>query len=140
MSDTTTGTSQTLYPALRYADAHGAIRFLNESFGFVTDVVYDGSGDTVAHAQLRLGGPTGSVVMLGSASNSGPYPVKPPGELGGITGSVYCYVADVDAHCERARASGARIAIEPYATDYGTREYAAYDCEGYWWTFGTYRP
>jgi len=99
--------------------------------------VYDGPDDTVAHAQLRFGG---AIVMLGSASNSGPYKARTPRDLGGITGSVYCYVADVDAHCHRARLAGARIAMEPYTTDYGSREYAAYDCEDYWWTFGTYRP
>ncbi len=137
MSDTKAATAQVLYPAIRYSDAHAAIRFLNEAFGFVTDVVYEGPGDTVAHAQLRF---DGAIVMIGSATNGGPYPAKTPRELGGMTGSVYCYVADVDAHCKRARAAGARIAMEPYATDYGSREYAAYDCEDYWWTFGTYRP
>ncbi len=39
-----------------------------------------------------------------------------------------------------AHAAGARIAIEPSDTEYGSREYSAYDCENYWWTFGTYHP
>lgn len=42
MSDTKTATAQVLYPAIRYSDAHAAIRFLTEAFGFVTDVVYEG--------------------------------------------------------------------------------------------------
>ena len=37
-------------------------------------------------------------------------------------------------------AAGAQIAIEPRDTEYGSREYAAQDCEGYWWSFGTYHP
>ena len=130
-------TNQVLYPALRYTDAHAAIRWLIECFGFEKKVVYDGPGDTVAHAELTL---DGAVLMLGSEREGGVYPVKTPRQLGGLSGSVYVYVADPDAHCARARAAQARIALEPYATEYGTREYAAYDLEGYWWTFGSYHP
>ncbi len=129
--------TQVLYPAMRYSDAHAAIRWLCEAFGFVKQEVYEGPDNTVAHAQLTL---NGAVMMLGSAREGGQYPAKTPKQLGGITGSVYVYVADPDAHCARARTAGARIATEPYDTDYGSREYAAYDCEDYWWTFGTYRP
>jgi uncharacterized glyoxalase superfamily protein PhnB len=130
-------TQQVLYPAYRYTDARAAIRWLIEAFGFEKQEVYDGPDDTVAHAQLTL---DGAVFMLGSARDDGAYPGKTPKRLGGITGSIYVYVADPDAHCARARAAGARIALEPYDTDYGSREYAAYDLEGYWWSFGTYRP
>ncbi len=80
------------------------------------------------------------MLMLGSARDDGPYPAKTPRQLGGITGSIYVYVSDPDAHCARAREAGARIAMGPHETDHGSREYAAYDPEGYWWTFGTYRP
>jgi len=103
----------------------------------VPTLIVDGEGEQVAHAQLEL---DGAGLMLGSASESGVYPVKTPRALGGITGSVYAYVADPDEHCERARAAGAKIAIEPASIEYASREYAAADPEGYWWTFGTYRP
>jgi uncharacterized glyoxalase superfamily protein PhnB len=49
-------------------------------------------------------------------------------------------VADLDAHCARARRAGARIVREPVDTDYGSRDYAARDPEGNLWSFGTYRP
>ncbi len=137
MADTSSETTQVLYPSARYADAHAAIDWLCRAFGFEKQVVYDGSDGTVAHAQLTL---DGAVFMLGSARDEGAYPARTPKQLGGITGSIYVYVADPDAHCARARSAGARIALEPYATDYGTREYAAYDVENYWWTFGTYHP
>jgi uncharacterized glyoxalase superfamily protein PhnB len=130
-------TAQVLYPAQRYADARAAIRWLCEAFGLEEQVVYAGPGDTIAHAQLTL---NGAVLMLGSAREGGPYPAKTPQQLGGITGSIDVYVADPAAHAARARAAGARITLEPYDTDYGSREYSAYDCEDYWWTFGTYRP
>ncbi len=137
MTSLTSGTAQVLYPALRYTDAHAAIAWLCEAFGFEKQEVYDGPAGTVAHAQLTL---DGAVLMLGSAREDGVYPGRTPKQLGGITGSIYVYVADPDAHCARARAAAARIALEPYDTDYGSREYAAYDLEGYWWTFGTYHP
>ena len=57
-----------------------------------------------------------AIVMIGSAREGGIFPAKTP------------------------RAAGARMVVEPSDTEYGTREYAAYDCEDYWWTFGTYRP
>lgn len=135
--ETKVTTAQVLYPAMRYDDAHAAIAWLCEAFGFERRVVYDAPDGTVAHAELALGG---NLMMLGSARDGGDYPAKTPRTLGGITGSVYVYVADPDAHCARARAAGATIEIEPRDTDYGSREYAARDCEGYWWSFGTYRP
>ena len=52
------------------------------------------------------------------------------------------YVArdDVDAAYERARDAGATIVREPTETEYGSREFAVRDPEGYGWSFGTYRP
>ena len=137
MTHTTTQTTQVLYPAMRYANAHAAIDWLCKAFGCEKQAVYDGPDGTVAHAQLTL---DGAVFMLGGARDGGAYPARTPKQLAGITGSIYVYVADPDAHCARARAAGARITLEPYDTDYGTREYAAYDIEDYWWTFGTYHP
>jgi uncharacterized glyoxalase superfamily protein PhnB len=137
MAEMNVQTTQVLYPAQRYADARAAIRWLCEAFGFEEQVVYAGPDDTIAHAQLTL---NGAVLMLGSARDGGPYPAKTPRQVGGITGSIYVYVPDPDAHAARAKAAGARITLEPYDTEYGSREYSAYDCEDYWWTFGTYRP
>jgi hypothetical protein len=99
MTTTTSQTTQILYPALRYADAHAAIDWLCKAFGFVKQEVYDGPNGTVAHAQLTL---DGAVLMLGSARDDA-YPIKTPNQLGGNTGSIYVYVPDPDAHFERAR-------------------------------------
>ncbi len=137
MSNSEPQTTQVLYPALRYDDAHAAIDWLCRAFGFVRQVVHEGPDNTVAHAQLLL---AGGVVMLGSMREGGEYPVKTPRILGGLTGSIYVYVPDPDSHCAIARAAGARIVIDPSDTEYGSREYSAYDCEDYWWTFGTYHP
>jgi uncharacterized glyoxalase superfamily protein PhnB len=50
------------------------------------------------------------------------------------------YVDDVDAHCARARAAGAKIDHEPSLHDYGEdywadRSYGAHDLEQHQWWF-----
>jgi uncharacterized glyoxalase superfamily protein PhnB len=113
----------TVFPVLRYADAHAAIAFLVAAFGAERHAVY-ADGGTVQHAELRLGN---GIVMLGSGDVS-------------ANASVYVVVDDPDAHYARARAAGAEIVREPHDTDYGSREYGARDPEGNAWSFGTYQP
>jgi uncharacterized glyoxalase superfamily protein PhnB len=133
----------TIYPCLGYRDAPAAIRWLCDAFGFEERFVYPGGDDReVAHAELSLG--TG-IVMLGSASDDMPRvdTVAATGQeldFSRLPFSLYVAVDDVDAHHERAKAAGAEIVREPQDTDYGSREYAARDVEGYVWSFGTYRP
>ena len=51
-----------------------------------------------------------------------------------VVDGVLIYVEDVDAHCERARAGGARILSEPEDNPYaGQRQYRAEDPEGHRW-------
>jgi uncharacterized glyoxalase superfamily protein PhnB len=50
------------------------------------------------------------------------------------TQGVFIYLDDVDAHCERARAAGARIEKPPQDLPYG-RSYTAHDPEGHPWYF-----
>ena len=59
---------------------------------------------------------------------------------GANTQGLMVYVDDVDAHCERARAAGARVVSEPEVHDYGVeywadRSYGAIDPEGHLWWF-----
>jgi uncharacterized glyoxalase superfamily protein PhnB len=142
MSDTTsvqTRTSvQTFYPTLRYVDAPAAIAWLVKTFGFEEAANYPLDDGGVAHAELRF---HGGLIMLGSARHDA-YPVKSPAQLGGLTGGVYVGVPadDIESHYARTKAAGARIRNEIYDTDYGSREYSAFDPEGYLWSFGTYRP
>ncbi len=124
-------TAPTLYPTLRYTDAHGAIEFLERAFGFRRRVVYDGPDGTVAHAELAYGP---SILMLGSDRDD-----PRVGRRAG-TGWLYVAVDDADEHCRGAREAGAEIIAEPYDTDYGSRDYTALDPEGNQWHFGTYRP
>jgi uncharacterized glyoxalase superfamily protein PhnB len=121
-----------VWPTLRARDARGLIDFLVAAFGFEVAVVY-GEGDQVDHAQLRW--PLGGGVMLGSArpGDGDQWPLE-PGTFG-----AYVVCDDTDALCERARAAGAEILVEPHDQPYGSRDFMARDPEGNRWSFGTYR-
>jgi uncharacterized glyoxalase superfamily protein PhnB len=134
------GTKAVVIPALRYRDARAAIDFLCAGFGFTRHAVYDGPGNTIAHAQLVLGN---SMIMLGSAADEDDYAkwVKPPATREAVTTQgIYVVVADCDAHCAQARRAGAVILREPTDEDYGGRGYTCRDLEGNVWSFGTYDP
>jgi len=60
---------------------------------------------------------------------------KVPPRGGEVTHSVLVRIDDAHAHCERARANGARILMEPTDFEYGERQYLAEDFAGHQWTF-----
>ncbi len=126
----------TIVPTYRYRDVEAAMAFLIETFGFEAHGIdRDGDG-RVRRVELRHGA---GLVMLGR-HRGGWLESRIPDEVGGVTGSTYLVVADVDAHFHRARAAGALIARPLEDTDYGSREYSAWDLEGHLWHFGDYDP
>jgi uncharacterized glyoxalase superfamily protein PhnB len=131
--------SVSVVPGLRYRDAATAVDFLCRAFGFDRHLVVPGESGGVVHAQLRHGN---GLVMLGDAGDAEfDQWVKPPAAIGGVGNqSVYVIVDDVDAHCEKARAAGAEILMEPHDPDYGGRLYSCRDPEGHVWSFGSYDP
>lgn len=138
MNTTHTKTLQSIYPAVRYDDARAAIAWLKSALGFEEYVVYPGDGESIAHAELKLGG---NLIMLGNVKDDA-YG-KSPKSLGGVTGVVYIAFdtpAEIDAAYARAKAAGAEIVRELCDTDYGSHEFGVRDPEGHLWSFGTYRP
>jgi uncharacterized glyoxalase superfamily protein PhnB len=123
---------QTLFPTLKYDDAHAAIDFLERAFGFERHAVYEDDAGAVAHAELRFGD---EYVMLGSTSAG----EERFNQSAGHT-SLYVAVDNPDALHERAKEAGARIERQLTDQDYGSREFTARDPEGNLWSFGTYRP
>jgi uncharacterized glyoxalase superfamily protein PhnB len=120
--------TQSIYPTLRYHDAHAAIDWLERAFGAERKEVHE-AGDKILHAEVRI---EGDLVMIGSERDA-------PGPQVGAT-TVYVAIADPDAHHDRAVAAGAEVTSELADTDYGSRDYAVRDPEGNRWSFGTYRP
>jgi uncharacterized glyoxalase superfamily protein PhnB len=123
---------QSIYPVLKYEDAHAGIDFLERAFGFERHAVYEEESGGVGHAELRLGG---EYVMAGSTSEGDERFNQGAGKQ-----SVYVVVEDPDALHARAREAGATIEREPEDQHYGSREFTARDPEGNLWSFGTYRP
>lgn len=126
-----------IIPGMQYADAPAAIDWLERAFGFTRQlVVPDGNGG-IAHAQLLL---DGNMIMLGSARGPDEYGRTTPAEAGGVTMLISVTLDDPDAHHARAVAAGAEIIRAVEDMDYGGRSYAARDCGGHVWTFGSYDP
>lgn len=125
--------------SLRYADAPKMYDWLIEAFGFQKHAAfYSEDGTKLVHGELRMGD---SFVMLGSAEGTDfSSLVATPASLGGTTASPYIATDEIDARCERARAAGAEICMEPRDQPYGSRDFIAKDPEGHIWCFGTYRP
>ena len=120
-----------------YKDPVNAMKWLERAFGFeTTSLVTDAQGK-VGHAEMtyrnfpvdiagEFGGP-----LLGGAQ------MKSPLNLGGDASQfLRVEMAEgIDAHCEQARAAGARITAEPQTQFYGARTYRALDLEGHVWNF-----
>ena len=115
--------SAVVIPVLIYPDVRAAVSWLGEAFGFVERVRIGEDH----RSQLSFGD---GAVIIGDVRNE-----RRPPRAGEVTHSVMVRVDDVDAHCERARAHGARILMEPTDFEYGERQYAAEDPAGHRWTF-----
>ena len=128
--------------AVFYDDAAKAIPWLCGVFGFEVRLKVEGEGGRIEHSELVFGD---GLIMVGSAGGKSdrpvPLPCRSPRSLGGANTQTLCIcVDDVDEHCERARAAGARIVEEPSTQDYGEeywadRTYRAEDLEGHHWWF-----
>jgi uncharacterized glyoxalase superfamily protein PhnB len=128
--------------SLFYDDASTAIDWLCRAFGFEVRLKIEGEGGRIEHSELTFGdglicvGTTG-----GKSTRPVPLPAKSPRSLGGVVTQALCvYVDDVEAHCERAKAAGAKVLEPPTTSDYGEeywsdRSYRAVDLEGHQWWF-----
>jgi uncharacterized glyoxalase superfamily protein PhnB len=116
--------------AVVYQDPKAALAWLEKAFGFeLAMLIEDGEGN-LAHSEMRFGD---AAVMIG---NEWTQDHKSPKSIGGKnTQTVHIQIdTDVDAHCERARAAGAEILMEPATQFYGDRTYRCRDPEGHIWT------
>ena len=123
---------KTIYPVLKYEDAHAAIDFLERAFGCHRREVHEGQNGGVAHAVLTCGD---MFVMLASTNEGDPIYNQGAGKTG-----VYVVVDETDQLFDRARDAGAEVVLEPTDQDYGSRDFTVRDPEGNLWSFGTYAP
>jgi len=121
-----------LTSALCYRDPKAALKFLEAAFGFELAMLIEDNDGNLAHAEMSFGD---SVVMIGAEWTERH---KSPASIDGFnTQSVHIHLdGDIDAHCQRARAAGAEILMEPADQFYGDRTYRCRDLEGHFWTVG----
>jgi uncharacterized glyoxalase superfamily protein PhnB len=124
---------------LRYRDPARAVAWLCAAFGFNVHHVVKASNDDMMCAQLTLGSSMFIIGRVGDASFDAL--MKQPDEVGGAeTQLTYIVVADIDEHCQRAKRSGAAIAVELGDYEEGGRGYSCRDLEGHVWSFGSFDP
>ena len=118
-------------PSIIYRDNRAALKWLQRAFGFEPSEVLTDSKDNIVHAEMTYGD---GVVMVGSEFTSW---AKSPASVGGSnTQRVHVRLEKgIDEHCAWARATGAKIEMEPADQFYGDRTYIAVDPEGHHWSF-----
>ncbi len=124
----------TFVPAVTYRDPRAATAWLAEAFGFeLTMAIEDPDGDPAkGHWEMCSAG-SGRIMVGGRWDDR---TVSPLDVDGRVTQGVHVTLdTDVDAHCETARAAGARVLMEPQDQFYGDRTYRVLDGEGHVWTF-----
>jgi len=122
----------TLRSAVFYRDPKAALKFLEAALGFELFILIEDKDGNLAHSEMRFGD---SVIMVGSEWTDD---CRSPASVGGKnTQLIHVHIdADVNSHCERARAAGAQIIMEPQDQFYGDRTYRCKDPEGHIWTIG----
>lgn len=124
-----------VYPSLTYDDARSAIDWLTRAFGFECRFVVPGEGNRIEHSELGFGN---AVLMINSPKAE--FNSVSPLRSQGLPQALSLFVADPDAHFEKAMQAGARLVRPLQDEEYGARGYMVADPEGHLWYFGTYRP
>lgn len=112
---------------LHYRDPEAALTWLKQAFGLEAELLVHGADGALVFA--RVEGPVGIV----PAGPGRPGPAAPGGR--GTATVTIALSDDVEGHCARARAAGARITVEPRREFYGDLDYVAADLEGHLWCF-----
>jgi uncharacterized glyoxalase superfamily protein PhnB len=120
-----------------YEDPAAAIDWLCKAFGFRIRIKVEGEGGRIEHSELEYG--DDGLLMVGGLHRA-PHRRSPRSIDGCNTQSLMLYIDDAVAHCEHARASGAKILQEPRVTDHGEdywadKSYEVEDPEGHRWWF-----
>lgn len=120
--------------SVHYRDPKAALEWLERAFGFEVTMAIEGPPDApeMCHYEMSCGGQ--GRVMVGAEWADW---VRSPASVGGAnTQTLHVQIpTDVDQHCDRARAAGAVIQMDPEDQFYGDRTYRAVDPEGHSWTF-----
>lgn len=123
--------------AVFYKDPLAALKWLEQAFGFETTHLITDAEGKVGHSEMAF---QGGAIQVGGEWDGPPVGatrMRSPELIEGInTQFIRVHLTEgLDAHCEVARAAGARIVAEPEDQFYGARVYRALDPEGHLWNF-----
>ena len=124
----------TVTPSLIVKDAAKAIDFYKRALGAQELVRMPGPDGKIMHAELKIGD---SIVFLGEENPQ--MKVKSPETLGGCTGTLHIYVADVDEQFRQAINAGGRESMPVADQFWGDRYGTFVDPFGYSWGIGTHK-
>lgn len=127
----------TFKPTAFYRDPMAALRWLENAFGFETTSLVTDADGKVGYSEMSFLGGAVSINPEFTGDIIGGVRMTSPLELDGrCTQFIRVHLPEgIDAHCERARAAGARITQEPGDQFYGERTYRCLDPEGHVWNF-----
>ncbi len=123
---------QTATAYLTMKDAARAIEFYKQAFGATEIMRMNGPGESIGHAQIRIGNTT---IMLSDELPQ--YGSLSAETLGGSPVRIHLQVDDVDAVAARAIAAGARVVHPVQDQFYGERSGQFRDPFGYLWMIAT---
>lgn len=124
----------TVTPYLSVRGAAKAIDFYAKAFGATEIFRMGGPGDSVMHAEMRIGD---SVVMLGDEMPQ--MGSTAPQTVGGTAVSLLLYVNDVDASFARATQAGCQAQMPPTDMFWGDRYCKIQDPFGHLWAIATHK-
>src|SRR5512143_937791 len=108
---------QTVTPGLTVRNTAEAIEFYKKAFGAEEIMRMPGpDGKSILHAEIRVG--NSRIMLADEVASMG---CLAPATRGGPSGSLYVYVADVDAAFKRAVAAGAKVLVPVTDMFYGDR-------------------
>ena len=125
----------TIVPQVPYQDIGAALAFLERAFGFreILTTRLVGKDGVIHHSMVVFGD---GMIGIGT---QGAHGAISPSVAGSASQYISISVDDVDAHYERARAAGARIAAGLH-DEPPVRAYEALDLEGHRWRFIQWMP
>ncbi len=125
---------RTITPYLYVRGAAKALDFYKKAFGAVEKVRMPGPGDSIMHAEIRIGD---SMLMM--TEENPERGAKSPLAYGGATSAIFLYVDDVDTWFKRAVSAGATARMQPSDMFWGDRYGSLVDPFGHEWGLATHK-
>jgi PhnB protein len=126
----------TVTAGLVHRQASKAIEFYKKAFGAELKSNMTMPDGKVMHAEMRIGD---STVFITDEFPEWSPEHKSPQAAGGVTGSLYLYVQDVDAAYKRAIDAGAKSVMPPSDMFWGDRFGKVTDPFGHHWGIATHK-